>query len=134
MDIILSSPESPVFLKRSLVLTILLFFSVCIVHLRPFSLSSLCPGSLLSVAYIFPSFPCLLLHFFPQLDAWKFALPCEFFHFLSIISSVAHPEIYGSPQSYKIFTIIFYFNGNGLVKDKECGDQTPEHLILSLQL
>ena len=54
---------APVFLKRSLVFPILLFSSISLHCL----LSLLFSGILLSVGYIFPFLPCLLLFFFPQL-------------------------------------------------------------------
>ena len=54
---------APVFLKRSLVFPILLFSSISLHCL----LSLLFSGILLSVGYILPFLPCLLLFFFPQL-------------------------------------------------------------------
>ena len=60
---------SPIFLKRTLVFSILLFSSIlCIVHLRrPSYLSLVFSGTLHSVECIFPILPCLLLLFFSQL-------------------------------------------------------------------
>ena len=60
---------SPIFLKRTLVFSILLFSSIlCNVHLRkPSYLSLVFSGTLHSVGCIFPILPCLLLLFFPQL-------------------------------------------------------------------
>ena len=59
--------------------------TVCIVHLRKTSsLSLLFSGTLLSVGYIFPFFPCLLLLFFHQ----SFVKPPQttFFAFLHFFS------------------------------------------------
>ena len=60
---------APIFLKQSILLTILLFSSNSYtVHLWRFSnLSLLFSGILHSVEYIFPFLPCLLHLFFPQL-------------------------------------------------------------------
>ena len=60
---------SLIFLKRSLIFSILLFSYVfCVDHWGRLSyLSLLFFGTLHSVRYIFPFLPCLLLLFFPQL-------------------------------------------------------------------
>ena len=57
-----------IFLKRSLVFLIVLFSSVCIVHLRRLSyLSLLLFGTLYSTGCLFPFLLCLSLLFFSQL-------------------------------------------------------------------
>ena len=58
---------APIFLKRYLVFLILLFSSICIVHLGRLSyLSLLFSGTLHSVGYIFLFLLCLSLLFFSQ--------------------------------------------------------------------
>ena len=60
---------SPLFLKRSLVCSVLLFSSTSLHYFlrKPFYLSLLFSGTLYSVRYIFPFLLCISLLFFPQL-------------------------------------------------------------------